>query len=178
MAKPKTHNSAPSGTEELSERERRFVEAYMGEAAGNATKAAELAGYSARTARQIGSRLLSKVDIQQVIYQRQQVRAEKSDVDAALVIRELARLGFSNVQGLFTDGSQLRDIGELTEDMARAVASVEVVRRRTEEKGVEEYLHKIKLWDKNSALEKIAKCLGMYAETVRHEGELVIKWQD
>lgn len=35
----------------------------MGDAAGNATKAAECAGYSKKTARQIGSRLLSKVDI-------------------------------------------------------------------------------------------------------------------
>lgn len=35
----------PNTVETLSEKQRRFVEAYMGEAAGNATKAAELAGY-------------------------------------------------------------------------------------------------------------------------------------
>lgn len=162
----------------LNERERRFVEAYMGEAAGSATKAAEMAGYSARTARQIGSRLLTKVHIQQAIYQRQKAREEKSDVDAAMVIRELARLGFSNVQGLFTDGGQLRDVGELTEDMARAVASVEVVKRRTDNKDDEEYLHKVKLWDKNSALEKIAKHLGMFTETVKHQGEIRVRWQE
>lgn len=51
----------------LTERERRFVEAYMGEAAGNATKAAMLAGYSRKTARQIGARLLTKVDIKSAI---------------------------------------------------------------------------------------------------------------
>lgn len=39
-------------------------------ASGNATKAAEQAGYSARTARQQGSRLLTKVDIRAAVQQR------------------------------------------------------------------------------------------------------------
>lgn len=54
----------------LSERERRFVEAYMGKAAGNATKAAILAGYSKATARKQGSRLLTKGNIQAAIAAR------------------------------------------------------------------------------------------------------------
>lgn len=55
----------------LSERERRFVEAYMGPAAGNATKAAVLAGYSPRTARQAGHRMSTKVNIREAIAARQ-----------------------------------------------------------------------------------------------------------
>jgi len=51
----------------LSERERRFVEAYMGAAGGNATEAAKAAGYSAKTARQLGARLLTKVHIRAAI---------------------------------------------------------------------------------------------------------------
>jgi phage terminase small subunit len=51
----------------LSERERVFVEAYMGEASGNATKAALRAGYSEKNARQQGSRLLTKANIQHAI---------------------------------------------------------------------------------------------------------------
>lgn len=51
----------------LSERERRFVEFYMGEAAGNATKAARFAGYSAKTARKQGSRLRTKGHIRAAI---------------------------------------------------------------------------------------------------------------
>lgn len=50
--------SGKPGADGLTERERRFVTFYMGEAAGNATKAARLAGYSAKTARKQGSRLL------------------------------------------------------------------------------------------------------------------------
>lgn len=53
----------------LSERERRWVEAFMGEAAGNATKAARLAGYrgNAATLATQGRRLLRKAQIQEAI---------------------------------------------------------------------------------------------------------------
>ncbi len=54
----------------LSERERRFVEHYMGAAAGNATQAARLAGYSKTTAEKQASRLLGKVGVQQAITER------------------------------------------------------------------------------------------------------------
>ena len=51
----------------ITERERRFVEHYMGDAAGNATQAARLAGYSKKTARKQGSRLLTKGHIRAAI---------------------------------------------------------------------------------------------------------------
>ena len=51
-------------------RRRRFVEAYMGEAAGNATQAAISAGYSPKTAKQQGSQLLTFVDVQRAIQTR------------------------------------------------------------------------------------------------------------
>ena len=51
----------------LSEKQRRFVEAYMGEAAGNATRAAELAGYSPKTAYAIGAENLRKPQITSAI---------------------------------------------------------------------------------------------------------------
>lgn len=54
----------------LTERERRFVEAFMGPAAGNATKAAELAGYSKKSASRIGYRLSRKVQVRKAIEDR------------------------------------------------------------------------------------------------------------
>lgn len=54
----------------LTTKQRRFVEAYN----GNATEAAILAGYSKKTARQIGQNLLTKVDIQAAIQEREQAR--------------------------------------------------------------------------------------------------------
>ena len=54
----------------LTERERRFVEAYTGEAAGNATKAAILAGYKRTAAEKAGWRLSNNVRIVSAIDQR------------------------------------------------------------------------------------------------------------
>ncbi len=56
----------------LSEKERRFVEAYMGEAAGNGAEAARLAGYAISSARQTADRLMSKADIKAAISKRQE----------------------------------------------------------------------------------------------------------
>jgi phage terminase small subunit len=55
--------SSKSATRPLSARQRAFVVAYLTDAAGNATKAAELAGYSKKTARAIGAENLTKPDI-------------------------------------------------------------------------------------------------------------------
>jgi phage terminase small subunit len=67
----------PAG--QVNERERRFVEHFM--ATGNATKAAAQAGYSQKTASQIGYRLLRKVQIQRAI-------AERTETDPAVWTRE------------------------------------------------------------------------------------------
>ena len=53
----------------LSEKERRFVEAYMGEAVGNASEAARIAGYSSPGT--LGHRLLKKVQVQEALARRQ-----------------------------------------------------------------------------------------------------------
>ena len=53
----------------LSEKRRLFVEAYMGEAKGNATRAAEIAGYA--SPKQQGSRLLTYDDVQAALGKRQ-----------------------------------------------------------------------------------------------------------
>lgn len=47
--RPGKREEEAANPRKLTEKERRFVEAYMGEAAGNGTKAAEIAGYKARS---------------------------------------------------------------------------------------------------------------------------------
>jgi len=56
----------------LTEKQRAFVEAYMGEAEGNATRAAELAGYQGNenTLSTVGSENLRKPKIRQAIRNR------------------------------------------------------------------------------------------------------------
>jgi phage terminase small subunit len=164
----------------VTEKERRFVEAYMGAAAGNAAKAAELAGYSPKSARHQASRLLTKRNVQDAIAERQARRESLSDVSAAKVVRELARIGFSDFRKLFNEDGSLKPFKDLDDDTAAAVAGVDVVERAggmavDGETGVQHvamYTKKVKLWDKNSALDKIARHLGMFVE--RHEHAITV----
>jgi phage terminase small subunit len=63
----------------------------------NATAAARRAGYSEKTARQIGSRLLAQEDIKREIQAALDFRAEKVGVKAEEVLKELTQLAFSNM---------------------------------------------------------------------------------
>jgi phage terminase small subunit len=58
---------AAKAPDTLSERERRFVDAFMGEAAGNGALAARLAGYSAKGDRVAANRLLTKRNVKAAI---------------------------------------------------------------------------------------------------------------
>ena len=71
----------------LTPRQRRFVDEYLVDL--NGTQAAIRAGYSTKTARQIGQKLLTKVDIQQAISAAQVERQKRTELTAAEVIRDL-----------------------------------------------------------------------------------------
>lgn len=64
------------------------MRAYLGEAKGNAAKAAILAGYSEKAARQIGSRLLTYADVQQAVGER----VQKADLSTQARLHKLGIL--------------------------------------------------------------------------------------
>src|SRR5690606_764430 len=70
----------------------------------NATAAAERAGYSKKTARQAGSRLLSKVYIQAAIAKELKKREQRTEVAADRVVKEAARLALFDPRKLFDAG--------------------------------------------------------------------------
>jgi phage terminase small subunit len=147
----------------------RFVEEYLVDL--NATQAAIRAGYSEKTARSQGQRLLTKVDIQAAIQIAEQERSERTEIDQDRVLREQARIGFSDIRQLFDERGNLKPIQALPDDVAAAISSIEVVAKNTgkdsEGNPRVEYVYRIRLWDKRGALSDISKHLGMFVE--RHE---------
>lgn len=104
---------------------------------------------------------------------------ERAEVTIARVLDEMRKLGFSDIRKAFTAGGSILPPEEWDDDFAAAVAGVEVVSRNTNEKDADgrtviEHVHKIKMWDKNSALEKIAKHLGMFVDRVEHTGNVQV----
>lgn len=78
-----------------SERRIRFVEAYVGPAAGNAAEAARLAGYSCKTAHAasvVGNRLLADVAIQAAVERARAERRAASLMDALEQEQLLAKI--------------------------------------------------------------------------------------
>ena len=135
----------------------RFVEEYLLDL--NATQAAIRAGYSPKTARQMGQENLSKPDIKAEMERRIHERAARTRLTQDAVVRELAKIAFSNIVDYLEWGSEgIRPLAsnELNEDATAAVAELRETRTRH---GVG--LH-VKLWDKLRALEMLGRHLGLF----------------
>lgn len=115
--------------------------------------------------------------------------AEKASVTVARVLQELGHIGFSDLKRALDQDGNLLPPEMWPPDFAASVSSIEVVSRPSDasedeeetEESLEpqghggslqrkrkpvkvEFVHKIKFWDKNSALEKLAKYLGMFVD--------------
>lgn len=74
----------------LSPKRQKFVREYLIDL--NATQAAIRAGYSARTARMAGSRLLTNDDVKAVIDEALRKRAAKTELTAEWIVEELRKV--------------------------------------------------------------------------------------
>lgn len=122
----------------LNAKQLRFVDEYLIDL--NATQAAIRAGYSAKTAQQIGSENLLKPVIAAEIRSRQQVRAAKSELDEAWVL------------------------DRLRENCERALQAVPVLDSEGGPTGEYRYEGSVV----NRAVELIGKHRGMFAEKIDH----------
>ena len=152
----------------LTPKQQRFVAEYLVDL--NATQAAIRAGYSAKTAVKIGSENLRKPDVAAAIASKQAKRADRVEISADRVLREVARIAFGDIRALYRADGGLKKIDELDDDAAAMLAGVDEVEMQGGaaiggEEGVAHvpmYTKKVKLWDKPAALEKLMKHLGLY----------------
>ena len=137
----------------------------------NGTKAAGRCGYSKKTARQAGARLLSNVNIQKAIRELMEKRQERLEITADKWLRELAICGFSDMQNYLTidaDSGSIRAKGfeEMPPNASRAIEVVEedrVISELAKDGKDRVILHdkfKFKLHSKLRALEIIGEHLG------------------
>ncbi|SRR6266496_1246494 len=90
----------------LSLKQQKFVDAYLGEAAGNGTKAAQLAGYrgSQQTLKAVASENLTKPDIAKQIEKRLRTATMTSEE----VLRELSGIASAEFYGPIRLGDKLK----------------------------------------------------------------------
>lgn len=127
----------------------------------NATQAAIRAGYSKRTATPSASRLLTSVNVQERIRELQAARSLETKVTAERVLLELARMGFSNMKNFINPfDDEVKNIHDLDDNHSACIS--EINDTVTSIDGVTTRKRKIKLYDKTSALEKIARHIGFF----------------
>lgn len=122
------------------------------------------------------SRLKGNEKVEARVAELVEAGAAKAEVDVERTLRELARVGFSDLRNVFSGQGGILDPKDWDDDTAAAISSVEVVRRNSgeyDEDGnpIPEHVHKIKVWDKVSALEKIGKHLRMFTDVHEHTGK-------
>ena len=80
-------------------------------------------------------------------------------------MREINRLAHSDLRKFYDEHGNLLPIHELPDDLAACIASIEVVKRNlTSGDGKQEFVYKIKLWNKVQALELLGRHQGLFRE--------------
>jgi phage terminase small subunit len=150
-------------------KQQRFVEEYLIDL--NATQAAIRAGYSKDTAHSIGHENLSKPEIADSIAAKRKAYSERLDLSAEKVLRELALIGFANMQDYLrvTDaGDPFLDLSMLSRDQAAAIGEV-TVEDFTEGRGEnarDVRKVKLKLNDKRAALVDLGRHLKLFTDKI------------
>ena len=169
---------------ELTAKQRAFVREYLLDL--NATQAAIRAGYSEKTAYSVGHENLNKPVIAAAIEAAMKNRADRTDITADRVLRELAKIGFSDIRKavkwqsamiteednpdggdvavlkhIVTNTVQMVASNDLDDETAAAISEVS----QNATGGV-----KIKLHDKRAALVDLGKHLGLFKDDAGKAG--------
>lgn len=144
----------------------------------NATQAAIRAGYSKKTARAIGARLLTNIDIQQAIQQAMTERSERTQVDADWVLKRLAQDASADIADLYDETGQIKAVKDWPMAFRTGlVAGVDTVQERdgADADGNPSFVtvRKVKLADRAKYLEMIGKHIDVGAFKDKLEVDVV-----
>ena len=137
----------------------------------NATQAAVRAGYSKKTAYQIGHDNLKKVEIKKKILSVRKELIEEAKITPAMILAEYAKLAFTSIddylsfdseefinkkgQTMIKNNVRFKDSDDIEQNKLAAIQAVKQGKDGTS----------IKLYDKKAALDKLAE----YYEMFKHQ---------
>lgn len=154
------------GSIAVADRQRLFIEAYIANG-GRGDLSAIAAGYSAHSAKRQAVKLLAIPAVREELRARQDKLAKKYELTTESVIAELSKIVHADPRRMFAANGTILPVKDWPDDVAGMVASIEVdetFEGSGKEKVWTGYTKKVKLWDKNSAIEKAMKHLGLFAE--------------
>jgi len=156
-----SRKSETSTAKALNPKQQRFVVEYLVDL--NATQAAIRAGYSPKTAGVQAFDLLKKPEIAAAIERQRNVHAKSTGLTVERVLQEAMRLAFFDIRKLADSEGNPIPISELDDDTAAAIQGLEMATERSRgDEPTETVVRKYKVADKNSAIERLFKHLGLF----------------
>lgn len=134
----------------------------------NGTNAAISAGYSKKTAAVAAAKMLIIPNIAAYI------QALKADISTAIgvsaidIANEYAKIGFSDIRQIFDEDGNMIKIKQMSDSSAASIASIEVLEEFDGVGPEKKYIgntKKVRFYDKVTALDKLAKMLGVDGTT-------------
>lgn len=161
-------------------KQERFIDEYLKDY--NATQAAIRAGYSKKTAKQIGEENLSKPDIKTEIDKRKAEIAKRNGVTQDEIIQELKRIGFAKITDFVSYRTEQTKIG-VDKDTGEPIIDYDTVIDMKDSDTIDGSVvseigrgkdgsFKFKLHNKVAALEKLGKHIGMFSDKLDVTGNI------
>lgn len=134
----------------------------------NKTKAALMAGYSKKSAKEIGYATFTKVHIQNRIAEIRAELKEEFGIDDHSVLTELASLSYWNIKDFVTDNNVIKDLSKMPKTRLKPVVGIKVKETfTTMGKGenastIKEVTTELKMVDKKGSLVDLGRHLGIF----------------
>jgi len=156
----------------LTPKERIFIVEYLKDR--NATKAAIAAGYSKKSAKEIGYENLTKPHIRSKVEAEIEAQEKRTRITSDSILTELHRIKNTDVLELFDENGALKPIAEIPLDLRRAIRSIETDELWEYDEDSKKRIkvgitRKITLWDKIAATNLLGKNKKLWVERVEHE---------
>jgi len=148
----------------LGEKQKRFCEEYLIDL--NARQAAIRAGYSEKTATEIGYENLTKPHIQEYVSSLREEQQKRTGITSDRVLQEIAKSAFANIKNLYDEDGKLKPPHKLDDDVSATILSF-----KNGVSGVEEY----KVHSKDKNLEMLGRHLGLFIDKQEITGSMKIQ---
>lgn len=156
----------------ISNKRRMFIEEYLHDF--NATQAAIRAGYSERSARSIGQRLLTIDDISEAINERIAERAMSAD-EVLIRLGEQARASVEDFISIYGEGANQWHINipaAIAAGLGHLIKSITPT----------QHGYKVELVDKQKALELLGRHHSLFTDRIEHAGKMganiTVEWDE
>lgn len=130
----------------------------------NGTRSAKAAGYSPVKTNRAATKIMNYPNVKAEIERLIEERSKRIQITGDMVVEELAKLGFNNIQDYITTNNAVVDISKINPDKAKGVAEVssETIEMGSGKSAIKRTRTKLKLHNKEKVLELLGRHTGIF----------------